>query len=166
MIRINPPKPPHQIDLAKIRSIIPWQEEHFGITYGMISYDTFQSYASVQDLDKSGYNVKFRSVEKDKPYLDLCDLYYQGRIKHYRNEWYEKELFNLNWYRAQGKVDHPPAKEGGSKDLSDAVCGSVADALESEEIYNMQRANDLGYFLDGDMYVEKETKDDLLRGLI
>ena len=166
MIRINPPKPPHQIDLAKIRSIIPWQEEHFGISYGMISYDTFQSYASVQDLDKSGYNVKFRSVEKDKPYLDLCDLYYQGRIKHYRNEWYEKELFNLNWYRAQGKVDHPPAKEGGSKDLSDAVCGAVANALESEEIYNMQRANDIGYFLDGTDYTEVENKEDLLKGLV
>ena len=166
MIRINPPKPPHQIDLAKVRSIIPWQEEHFGITYGMISYDTFQSYSSVQDLDKSGYNVKFRSVEKDKPYLDLCDLYYQGRIKHYRNEWYEKELFNLNWYRAQGKVDHPPAKEGGSKDLSDAVCGSVADALESEEIYNMQRANDLDYFLDGEVYVAPDKKEDLLKGLV
>lgn len=113
MIRINPPKPPHKIDLAKVRSIIPWQEKHFGIRYGMITYDTFQSAEAVQELDKSGYPVKFRSVEKDKPYLDLCDLYYQGRIKHYRNEWYEKELFNLNWLRAQGKVDHPPAKEGG-----------------------------------------------------
>lgn len=166
MIRINPPKPPHQIDLAKIRSVIPWQEEHFGITYGMISYDTFQSYASVQDLDKSGYPVKFRSVEKDKPYLDLCDLYYQGRIKHYRNEWYEKELFNLNWYRAQGKVDHPPAKEGGSKDLSDAVCGSVANALESEEIYNTQRAADLSLFLLEDTEPLTDNKEDLLKGLV
>ena len=113
MIRINPPKPPHKIDIAKLRSIIPWQEKVFGISYGMISYDTFQSAEAVQDLEKSGYNVQFRSVEKDKPYLDLTDLYYQGRIHHYRNEWYEKELFNLNWYRAQGRVDHPSAKEGG-----------------------------------------------------
>ena len=113
MIRINPPKPPHKIDIAKLRSIIPWQERVFGISYGMISYDTFQSAEAVQDLEKSGYNVQFRSVEKDKPYLDLTDLYYQGRIHHYRNEWYEKELFNLNWYRAQGRVDHPSAKEGG-----------------------------------------------------
>ena len=113
----------------------------------MISYDTFQSAEAVQDLTKSGYPVQFRSVEKDKPYLDLCDLYYQGRIKHYRNEWYEQELFNLNWYRAQGKVDHPPVKEGGSKDLSDAVCGSVANALESDAVMSLRRESDLGWFL-------------------
>ena len=113
MIRINPPKPPHKIDLAKVRSIIPWQEKNFGISFGKISYDTFQSAEAVQDLEKSGYNVQYRSVEKDKPYLNLTDLYYQGRIHHYRNEWYEKELFDLNWYRALGRVDHPPKKEGG-----------------------------------------------------
>ena len=148
MIRINPPKPPHKIDLAKVRSIIPWQEKTFGISFGKISYDTFQSAEAVQDLEKSGYNVQYRSVEKDKPYLNLTDLYYQGRIHHYRNEWYEKELFDLNWYRALGRVDHPPKKEGGSKDLADAVCGAANNALESTEIEDIQRENDINYFLD------------------
>lgn len=150
MIRINPPKPPHKIDLAKVRSIIPWQEKMFGISYGMISYDTFQSAEAVQDLDKSGYPVQFRSVDKsDKEYLDLTELYYQGRIHHYRNEWYEKELFNLNWYRAQGKVDHPSVKEGGTKDVSDAVCGSVANALEYPAVEEIQRESDIDWFLKG-----------------
>ena len=150
MIRINPPKPPHKIDLAKVRSIIPWQEKMFGISYGMISYDTFQSAEAVQDLDKSGYPVQFRSVDKsDKEYLDLTELYYQGRIHHYRNEWYEKELFNLNWYRAQGKVDHPRVKEWGTKDVSDAVCGSVANALEYPAVEEIQRESDIDWFLKG-----------------
>lgn len=150
MIRINPPKPPHKIDLAKVRSIIPWQEKMFGISYGMISYDTFQSAEAVQDLDKSGYPVQFRSVDKsDNEYLDLTELYYQGRIHHYRNEWYEKELFNLNWYRAQGKVDHPSVKEGGTKDVSDAVCGSVANALEYPAVEEIQRESDIDWFLKG-----------------
>ena len=150
MIRINPPKPPHKRDLAKVRSIIPWQEKMFGISYGMISYDTFQSAEAVQDLDKSGYPVQFRSVDKsDKEYLDLTELYYQGRIHHYRNEWYEKELFNLNWYRAQGKVDHPSVKEGGTKDVSDAVCGSVANALEYPAVEEIQRESDIDWFLKG-----------------
>ena len=165
MIRINPPKPPHKIDIAKLRSIIPWQERVFGISYGMISYDTFQSAEAVQDLEKSGYNVQFRSVEKDKPYLDLTDLYYQGRIHHYRNEWYEKELFNLNWYRAQGRVDHPSAKEGGSKDLADSVCGSVANALEYPIVEEMQRENDIDFFLeDSKGYSYMSDKDELLNG--
>ena len=152
MIRINPPKPPNKIDLSRVRSIIPWQEKNFGISYGMITYDTFQSFEAVQDLEKSGYPVKFRSVEKDQPYLALCDLYYQGRIHHYRNTWYEKELFNLNWYRAQGKVDHPPVKEGGSKDLADAVCGSVNNAIESTALEDVQRENDLNIFIDNKSY--------------
>lgn len=155
MIRINPPKPPHKIDLAKVRSIIPWQEKRFGISYGMISYDTFQSAEAVQDLDKSGYPVQYKSVEKDKPYLDLCDLYYQGRIHHYRNEWYEYELFNLNWYRAQGKVDHDKNK---SKDLSDAVCGAASDALESDIILEQRREKDINYFLND----REESYDELL----
>ena len=165
MIRINPPKPPHKIDLAKVRSIIPYQEKRYGITYGMITYDTFQSAEAVQDLEKSGYPVKYRSVEKDKPYLDLCDLYYQGRIHHYRNEWYEKELFNLNWYRAQGKVDHPPVKEGGTKDLADAVCGSVANALEYPAVEEVQRENDINYFLnENEDITYTNDKDELLNG--
>ena len=166
MIRINPPKPPHKIDLAKVRSIIPWQERVFGITYGMISYDTFQSAEAVQDLEKSGYPVQFRSVDRsDKEYLDLTELYYQNRIKHYRNEWYEKELFGLNWYRAQGKVDHPSIKEGGTKDVADAVCGSVANALEYPVIEETQRENDINYFLDSSRDVDyMNDRDQLLSG--
>lgn len=167
MIRINPPKPPHKIDLAKVRSVIMWQEKKFGIRFGMITYDTFQSAEAVQDLSKSGYNVSYRSVEKDTPYLNLTDLYYQGRIKHYRNEWYEKELFDLNWYRAQGKVDHPPKKEGGTKDLADAVCGAANNALESEAIEEIQRENDVNQFLsDRDGYDESifySDSDNLMR---
>jgi hypothetical protein len=160
MIRINPPKPPHKIDLAKVRSIIPWQEKVFGISYGKITYDTFQSAEAVQDLSKSGYNVEFRSVDRsDKEYLDLTELYYQGRIHHYRNEWYEKELFGLNWYRAQGKVDHIDKKDGGSKDLSDAVCGSVANALEYPAVEETQRENDIDYFVN-DKYDRSSYYDD------
>ncbi len=146
MMRINPPRPPYQIDLAKVRSVIQWEEQNFGISFGMISYDTFQSYEAVQELEKSGYNVVHRSVDRsDKEYLDLCELYYQGRIHHYRNGIYEFELFNLNWFRARNKVDHDKDKH---KDLSDAVCGAVANALEYPAVEEMQRENDINLFLD------------------
>lgn len=167
VLRINPPKPPHRIDLALVRSVIPWQEQHFGISYGMISYDTFQSAESVQDLERSGYPVQFRSVEKDTPYLNLCDLYYQGRIKHYRNEWYEKELFNLDWLRAKGKVDHPPVAQGGTKDMADAICGAVNNALEYPAVEEIQRENDINFFLDSTMSSSSNyysDKDELMRG--
>ena len=134
----------------------------------MISYDTFQSAEAVQDLMKSGYPVQYRSVDRtDKEYLDLTELYYQGRIHHYRNDWYEKELFNLNWFRAKQKVDHPPVNQGGTKDLSDAVCGSVANALEYPAVEEIQRENDIDYFLDKDnsLFDNINTdKDELMRG--
>ena len=161
IMRINPPKPPYKIDLAKVRSIIPWQEKNFGIRYGKITYDQFQSFEAMQDLEKSGYPVGYRSVEKDRPYLDLCELYYQGRIKHYRNEWYEYELFNLNWLRARGKVDHDVDK---SKDCCDAVVGSVANALESDAVYEIRRESDLGYFLEeDDVLVQDDNRDNFMK---
>ncbi|MBO7615019.1 MAG: hypothetical protein J6T15_04925 [Bacilli bacterium] len=167
MIRINPPRLPYQIDLAKVRSVIQWEEQNFGISFGLISYDTFQSYEAVQDLEKSGYPVKFRSVDRtDKEYLDLCDLYYQGRIQHYRNGIYEFELFNLNWFRAKNKVDHDKDKH---KDLSDAVCGSVANALEYPAIEEIQRERDINIFLEDRNYDNinnsyKKDRDELLSG--
>lgn len=42
MIRVNPPKPPAKISIARIRSIIPYLSEKFEIEWGMISYDTYQ----------------------------------------------------------------------------------------------------------------------------
>lgn len=166
MIRVNPPKPPNQIDLAAIRTLVPWLEKNKGIRFETISYDQFQSSEAIQDLRKSGYNVVLTSVEQDTPYLNLCELYYKGRIHHYRNMWYEKELFGLVWLRALHKVDHPPKKDGGTKDLSDALCGAINNALKSSGIEEVQREEDLSYFLDNSKasFYSSTERNDLLRG--
>ena len=141
MIRINPPKPPAKIDLAKCRSIIPYLAKTYGITFGMISYDTFQSAEAMQELEKSGYPVKTRSVEEDTAYLTLCQYIYDGRIEFPRHLVFEKELFGLMHYRSRHKVDHLPT---GSKDVSDAVAGSVMNAIEDpNNILESQQEEDL-----------------------
>ena len=115
MLRINPPKPPAKIDLAKVRTIIKYFEEVHGITWGTISYDTFQSAEAMQELEKSGYNVQARSVDKtDEAYLTLCQYIYDGRIEFPRHPVFEEELFGLMHYRSRHKVDHLPGK---SKDV-------------------------------------------------
>ena len=109
MLRINPPKPPAKIDLAKVRSLIKYFEKEHGIIWGTISYDTFQSAEAMQELEKAGYNVQKRSVDiKDDAYLTLCQYIYDGRIEFPRHPVFEKELFGLMHYRARHKVDHFP----------------------------------------------------------
>lgn len=142
IIRINPPKPPAKIDLAKVRSIIKYFEREHGITWGTISYDTFQSAEAIQELEKAGYNVQYRSVDRtDEAYLTLCQYIYDGRIEFPRHYVFEKELFGLMHYRSKHKVDHLPS---GSKDVSDAVAGSIMNAIEDpNNILESQLEEDL-----------------------
>lgn len=142
MLRINPPKPPAKIDLAKVRSLIKYFEKEHGIIWGTISYDTFQSAEAMQELEKAGYNVQKRSVDiKDDAYLTLCQYIYDGRIEFPRHPVFEKELFGLMHYRARHKVDHLP---GQSKDVSDAVAGSVMNVIEDpNNILEQQLDDDL-----------------------
>ena len=146
MLRIIPPKPPAKIDISKVRSLIPWLVQNKGIQFGMISYDTFASAESLQELEKAGYNVKARSVDRtDEAYLTLVDYIYQGRIKFPRHQTFEKELFNLIHFRQQRKVDHP---SDGSKDVSDSVAGSIMNLLEDENLTSYLIENDLELILD------------------
>lgn len=146
MLRIIPPKPPAKIDISKVRSLIPWLVQNKGIQFGMISYDTFASAESLQELEKAGYNVKARSVDRtDEAYLTLVDYIYQGRIKFPRHQTFEKELFNLIHFRQQRKVDHP---SDGSKDVSDSVAGSIMNLLEDENLTSYLVENDLELILD------------------
>ena len=41
IVRVVPPKPPHKIDIAKVRGIITYLTNAYGIQWGMISYDTY-----------------------------------------------------------------------------------------------------------------------------
>lgn len=150
MIRINPPKPPAKISIARVRSIIPYLSEKFGIEWGMISYDTYQSAEAIQHLEEDGYNCKQRSVDRtDEAYLTLVDLYYEGRISHPQCNWYEKELFQLIHFRDKRKVDHPPVEQGGTKDIADGVAGCIMNLLEDKDALDFLRERDIDYFIDG-----------------
>lgn len=142
MIRINPPKPPAKIDLAKVRTLIKYFETVHRIEWGTISYDTFQSAEAMQELEKAGYDVKYRSVDKtDEAYLTLCQYIYDGRIEFPKHPIFEKELFGLMHYRSRHKVDHLPS---GSKDVSDAVAGAIMNAIEDpNNLLDVQIEGDL-----------------------
>ena len=145
MLLIRPPKAPAKIDLAKVRSLIPWLTKNKGINWGMISYDTFQSAEAMQELEKAGFPVKYRSVDKtDEAYLTMVDYIYQGRVKFPQHDVFEKELFGVVHYRTKRKVDH---LLDGSKDLSDSVVGSLMNLVEDDGLLNYMIQDDLSVFM-------------------
>jgi len=105
---------------------------------------------TLQILKQAGIKAEYFSVDTDiKPYFDFRNLVYEHRWICYHNGYLHFELANLEVDSKRKKVDHPSKvsdvivlKTGevretvleGSKDCSDAVCGSVINALWSDEV--------------------------------
>jgi len=152
MMRILPPKKPEQIDLKKLRSICYYLRDTLHLTIGKVTFDSYASEEAVQDLKIHNFNVDRLSLDRDdKAYTDLTQLYFSERIKHPNVRRYKEELFNLIWYRDKHKVDHPAQFTDGSvgdKGLTDAVCGSVHNALvDADAIYSSMRTKDTQSFI-------------------
>lgn len=112
ILDIIPPRPPAKVDISKVRSLIPWLSQNKGINWGMITYDTFQSQESMQELDKAGFPVGYQSVDKtDEAYLLLVDYIYSRRVVFPYNSEFEFNLFNLVHFREKRKVDHTSTRK-------------------------------------------------------
>lgn len=145
ILRINPPKPPAKISLIKIRDIIPYFANTYGITYGKITYDTYQSTAIIQELEAQDFNVDYQSVDRtDQAYLDFVDYMYAERVKIPYHRVFETELFNLVHYRQRHKVDHLDIY---SKDTSDAVVGALHNLINDPNVDEILSENDLDIIL-------------------
>lgn len=111
----------------------------------MISYDTFQSQESMQELDKAGFPVSYQSVDRtDEAYLLLVDYIYEGKVKFPYNQEFEFNLFNLVHFREKRKVDHIASAR---KDVSDSVAGSLYNAVKSDYFQKDLIQNDLSIFM-------------------
>lgn len=72
----------------------------------------------------------------------FTNLIYEGLLRTYPHQSMERELFDLIHYREKRKVDHPPViidkargvEVAGTKDIMDAVVGSVWNAFTKEKI--------------------------------
>lgn len=143
-----------QISFAKTRAFIRWlkNEAHFKIK--KISFDTFQSYDTGQQLTQEGYDTEILSVDRVetppgekvgvcKPYEHLKNVIFEGRIRFYdcykyidskrdAQLWYD-EFVQLEKNNNNGKVDHP---DNGSKDQADAICGATYEASKYADKYS------------------------------
>ena len=114
----------------------------------MFYISLYQSYESQQQLNQAVIESGLLSVDRTATeYKQFCNLIYNHRISFYRYPRMEKELFELIYYRDRDKVDHPPAISGGTKDVMDSLVGAVTNALQSDEVTNIQRAEDIDVLL-------------------
>jgi len=111
------------VDLSEVKNwIINLRREGFNL--GLVSFDRWQSFDIQRDLKSVGINTETLSVAK-KHYEYLAMLFYEERVAAPHIEILLEELLELRIV-SNNKVDHPRKK---SKDLADAMCGSVYNAI-------------------------------------
>lgn len=111
------------VDLSEVKNwIIDLRRSGFNL--GLVTFDRWQSFDIQRDLKSVGINTETLSVAK-KHYEDLAMLFYEERVIAPHIDLLLEELLELRIV-SDNKVDHPRKK---SKDLADAMCGSVYNAI-------------------------------------
>lgn len=111
------------VDLSEVKNwIISLRRNGFNL--GIATFDRWQSFDIQRDLRSVGINSETLSVSK-KHYEDLAMLIYEERVAAPHIELLLDELLELR-IMPNNRVDHPRKK---SKDLADAMCGSVYNAI-------------------------------------
>ena len=121
-VRFWTPTPDKSVDFAEVRDyILSLQTKGFRIR--LCTFDRWNSHDMMQQLKQYGINTEILSVAK-KHYDDMAMIVLEERLKGPHIPLLIDELLQLKIMR--DKVDHP---RKGSKDLADAVCGSVFNAI-------------------------------------
>lgn len=134
-VAIKAPKG-REISFEKNRQFIRWLKSK-GFNIKGITSDTYQSADLQQILQAEGYPISILSVDRVdasdktcKPYLAFKSAIYEKRLEVYGDRLLKQEITDLERNMDSGKVDHP---DGGSKDISDAVCGALYNASLNAE---------------------------------
>lgn len=117
--------PAREIQIRWTRELV-FQLIHRGFNVGQVSHDGFQSVDTLQILESYGIPTTKRSTDlKPEMWKTLKDIVTDGRLKLPFSNLLLIELEALSDVGG-GRVDHPV---NGSKDLADALAGSVEGAL-------------------------------------
>lgn len=128
-----------QISFDKNKRFIYWLKEQ-GFNLKKVTSDTYQSAPVLQDLRANGIDCDTLSVDrltgdgKNKicePYHYFRSTIYEQRIEVYKTRLLTDEVVGLERL-SDGHIDHTSAGIN-SKDVSDAVCGSVYEASKHAE---------------------------------
>lgn len=122
-IRYWTPTADKNVDFTEVKDYII-SLKHRGFNIKMVTFDRWNSYDMMEQLKAYGMNTEILSVAK-KHYEDLALVVMEERLKGPRIQLLIDELLQLRIVK-KDKVDHP---RKGSKDLSDAMCGAVYNAI-------------------------------------
>ena len=117
------PKVEGPVNLSEVKQWIQ-NLRRLGFNLGMVSFDRWQSFDIQNELKQVGIRTETVSVAK-KHYEDMAMLVYEDRLIMPAIDLLYEELTELKIMN-NNKVDHPRKK---SKDLADAVCGSIFGAI-------------------------------------
>jgi hypothetical protein len=118
------PKVEGPVDLSEVKQWIQ-NLRRIGFNIGLVSFDRWQSFDIQNELKQIGMRTDTVSVGK-KHYEDMAMLVYEERLAMPAVELLFEELTELKITKNGKNVDHPRKL---SKDLADAVCGSIFGAI-------------------------------------
>ena len=121
-IRWWTPKSTESVNFTDVKDYI-LSLRHRGFDVKMVTFDRWNSHDMMQQLKANGMNTEVLSVAK-KHYEDMALVVMEERLFGPRNEILINELLQLRIVK--DKVDHPRT---GSKDLADATCGAIYNAI-------------------------------------
>ena len=117
------PKVEGPVNLSEVKQWIQ-NLRRLGFNIGLVTFDRWQSFDIQNELQAVGMRTETVSVAK-KHYEDMAMLVYEERLVMPAIELLFEELTELKITKTD-KVDHPRKL---SKDLADAVCGSIFGAI-------------------------------------
>jgi hypothetical protein len=121
-VRFWTPTASKSVDFTEVKDyILSLRQKGFNLK--MVTFDRWNSHDMMQQLKANGINSELLSVAK-KHYEDMSLTLTEERLIGPRIQLLVDELLQLRIVK--DKVDHP---RKGSKDLSDAVCGAVYNAI-------------------------------------
>ena len=139
------------VDFADVRDYI-LELRHRGFNIKLVTFDRWNSHDMMQQMIAYGMKSEILSVAK-KHYDDMQMVVVEERLIGPKINLLIEELLQLRIIK--DKVDHP---RKGSKDLSDAVCGAIYNAVSG----TARNANQEVKVYDYSSYY-KETEEDYLK---
>ena len=153
-VRFWTPTPDKSVDFTEVKDyILSLKTKGFKIR--LCTFDRWNSHDMMQQLKQYGINTELLSVAK-KHYDDMAMVVLEERLKGPHIPLLIDELLQLRIMR--DKVDHP---RKGSKDLADAVCGSIFNAISHTRFDTNQEIKIHNYesmSYDNDFGVTKEEE--------
>jgi hypothetical protein len=130
-VRYWTPTADKSVDFTEVKDyILSLRTKGFKIR--LCTFDRWNSHDMMQQLKQYGINTETLSVAK-KHYDDMAMVVAEDRLTGPHIPLLIDELLQLKIMR--DKVDHP---RKGSKDLADAVCGSIYNAISRTKFENNQ----------------------------